>query len=67
MNATRLFPLALMFLMPVSSFAAAADSPRERVSLNANWRFIKGDAPEGGTKLSYTAISAWILPTGNAF
>jgi beta-galactosidase len=67
MNATRLFPLALMFLMPVSSFAAAADSPRERVSLNANWRFLKGDAPEGGTNLSYTAIRAWILPTGNAF
>ena len=67
MNATRLFPLALMFLLPVSSFAARANPPRERVSLNANWRFIKGDAPEGGPNLSYTAIRAWILPTGNAF
>jgi beta-galactosidase len=67
MNAIKLFPLALMLLMPVSNFAATADSPRERVSLNANWRFIKGDAPEGGMNLSYTAIRAWILPTGNAF
>jgi beta-galactosidase len=67
MNVTKLFPLALMFLMPVSSFAAPADSPRERISLDANWRFIKGDAPEGGTNLNYSAIRAWILPTGNPF
>jgi beta-galactosidase len=67
MNATKLFPLALMFLMPVSNFAASADSPRERISLDANWRFIKGDAPEGGTNLSYAVIRDWILPTGNPF
>jgi beta-galactosidase len=67
MNATKLFPLAVMFLMPVAMFAAPADSPRERISLDANWRFIKGDAPEAGTNLNYAAISQWDLPTGNPF
>ena len=67
MNASKLFPLAMMFLLPLSNFAAPADSPRERVSLDAGWRFIKGDSPDGGTNLSYTAIRDWILPTGNPF
>ncbi|MGA3265592.1 MAG: beta-galactosidase GalB [Verrucomicrobiota bacterium] len=67
MNATRLFPLAMMFLMPAAVFAATPDSPRERLSLDANWRFIKGDAPEAGMNLDYAAIRGWILPTGNSF
>jgi beta-galactosidase len=67
MNATKLFPLVLACLLPAAAFAAPADSPRERVSLDANWRFIKGDAPDGGTNLNYPAIRAWILPTGNPF
>jgi beta-galactosidase len=67
MNATRLFPLAMLFLMPAGLFADTADFPRERISLDAGWRFIKGDAPEAGTNLNYTAIRDWILPTGNPF
>jgi len=57
----------MMFLMPAGVFAAPADSPRERISLDANWRFIKGDAPEGGTNLNYAVIRNWILPTANPF
>ena len=57
----------MMFLMPAAIFAAPADSPRERISLDAGWRFIKGDAPEAGTNLNYTAIRDWILPTANPF
>jgi beta-galactosidase len=67
MNASKLFPLAMMFLLPVSNFAASADSPRERVSLDANWRFIKGDSPNAGTNLNYAAIARLDLATGNAF
>jgi len=65
MNLTRLFPLAMMFLSPVSSFAAPADSPRERVSLDANWRFLKGDAPDGGTNLNYFNFAAPASPRAN--
>jgi len=67
MNATRLFPLTLLFLMPAGVFADTADSPRERISLDAGWRFFKGDVPEAGTNLNYTVIRDWILPTGNPF
>ena len=57
MNATRLFPRPVVLVARSPMFAAPADSPRERISLNANWRFIKGDAPDGGTNLNYTAIT----------
>jgi beta-galactosidase len=67
MNVIRLFPLAMMFLMPAAVFAAPAGSPRERISMDANWRFIKGDSPEAGTNLNYAAIRGWILPTANPF
>jgi beta-galactosidase len=40
---------------------------RERISLDDDWRFIKADAPDAGQKLNYSALRAWILPTGNPF
>jgi beta-galactosidase len=67
MNAIKLFPLAMMFLLPVSNFAATADSPRERISLDAGWRFIKADSPDTGTNLTDAAIARLDLATGNAF
>jgi beta-galactosidase len=67
MNAARLFPITLLFLLPAAIFAAPADFPRQRIPLDANWRFLKGDSPDSGTNLNYRAISAWILPTGNPF
>ncbi len=38
----------------------------ERITLDADWRFNKGDADGTGTNLSYANIKAWVLPTGNA-
>ena len=58
----------------------ASDSPRERISIDDDWRFIKGDPPNLTENLAYprggrgkmkpiptSGIAAWILPTGNAF
>ncbi len=67
MNASKLFPLAMMVLLPVSNFAAPADSPRDRISLDAGWRFIKGDSPDVGTNLTDAAIARLDLATGNVF
>jgi beta-galactosidase len=41
-------------------------SPRQRISINDDWRFIKNDPPDM-TKdlLSYNALKGYILPTGN--
>jgi beta-galactosidase len=67
MNVTKLFPLAILFLMPAAALAATANSPRERISLDANWRFTKGDAPDAGRDLTRAAIARLDLATGNEF
>jgi len=45
---------------------AGVESPRKVIPLD-EWRFTKGDPPDGTTNLSYDAIKSWILPSGNAF
>ncbi|HXT10684.1 MAG TPA: glycoside hydrolase family 2 TIM barrel-domain containing protein [Candidatus Angelobacter sp.] len=37
--------------------ALAADSPRERLLLDFNWRFHLGDAPDAGAKFNYPEVS----------
>jgi beta-galactosidase len=44
----------------------SAASPRQRLSLDADWRFIKGDPADAGN-LSYANIKPWVLPTANDF
>lgn len=57
-------------LLAVRAFGA--DAPvanvtpvRERVSFNADWRFIRGDQPDVGESLTYERIKDWVLPTGD--
>src|SRR4029077_10508261 len=47
--------------------APASDFPRERISINENWRFTEGDPTNNTVSLRYDAIKQWVLPTGNAF
>jgi beta-galactosidase len=56
-----------MVLVPAISFCMESGSPRERISLDADWSFTKGDPAGVGAELSYANIKAWVLPTGNAF
>ncbi len=61
-------PLKLLSFLPllaVLCIASAAESPRDRISFDADWRFFKGDAPNVGESLSYERIKAWVLPTGD--
>ena len=67
MRKCKFFPLTLLLLAQTIAFPAAADAPRERISLNNGWRFSKADAADPGTNLNYPALRAWILPTGNPF
>lgn len=57
-------PIVLALL---ASLALAQAQPRERLSLNSNWRFIKGDPADVGDKLSYTNIKPWMIATGPEF
>ncbi|MGH7953446.1 MAG: beta-galactosidase GalB, partial [Limisphaerales bacterium] len=58
---------ALILFFVVAGFAVASGSSRERISIDANWRFTKGDPVGNSVDLRYDAIKRWILPTGNAF
>ncbi|MEI9998985.1 MAG: beta-galactosidase GalB [Verrucomicrobiota bacterium] len=63
---SRLF--ALFLLATALAAAQPADvSPRSRISLDAGWRFQKGDPPGVADKLGYSVIKAWMLPTADAF
>src|SRR5882724_380622 len=43
--------------------AAETDLPRERVSLNAGWRFYKGDPQWMSPQLDYASVRAWLVPS----
>ena len=59
--------LAGLLLLNSSAFSADSDSPRERLSLNRSWRFIKGDPAGLGDQLGYAKLKDWILPSGAEF
>jgi beta-galactosidase len=63
----KFIPLAVLLLAQLALLAVTTDAPRERVSLNANWRFQRGDSPDVGTNLTCSVISQLDLPTGNFF
>ena len=52
-------------LLPASIHAAVPT--RERVSINADWRFQKGDAPDATGRLEYEKIKDLVTMTGNEF
>src|SRR4051812_45825695 len=70
----RLIPLCFALVVCVYVLALrpamaspAAGSPRERVSLNSDWRFQKGDPPGTEDRLAYEKIKNWIRATGGEF
>lgn len=53
--------LLLAALHPAPAAVAENVSPRERVSFNADWRFMKGDPVGEATHLDYTTLKPWFL------
>ena len=59
--------MVLSFSFVPALARATAEPVRERLSLDADWRFTKGD-PEGtGEELRYKNIKPWVNSTGNEF
>ena len=54
-------------LWALAPAGAAEVAPRERVSLDADWRFAKGDPAEVQGRLAYAAAKEWFEATGNEF
>jgi beta-galactosidase len=72
--------LNLVFLFVISGgIALASDSPRERISIDDQWRFTRDDPAQSPVTLvyetptnapatnSFSAIRQWVLPTGDEF
>ena len=59
----------LLFGLLLAGFTnlSAGESVRERISINADWRFQKDDPAEVGNSLSYDKISNWELPNSAHF
>ena len=59
--------LAATFLILAPAAFAQSAPVRERLSMNADWRFRKDDPPGSEGVLSYERIKDWITATGNEF
>jgi len=61
----RLLLVVLLALVPAALCARAGESaaPRERVSLDAGWRFYQGDPQWMSPQLDYASVRAWLLPS----
>lgn len=45
----------------------AAETARERISINTDWRFQKDDPAQVASSLDYPDIRQWLLPNSEAF
>ena len=65
------FALALLglglALIPSPSYAQAGGPTRERLSLDADWRFQKGDPADAAGQLNYERIKDRVTLTGSDF
>src|ERR1041384_6496576 len=68
LSSLNLVPTILaLALSGLSSSTTGAAPVRERLSFNSDWRFIKDDPADTGNKLSYGAISNWVMAIGAEF
>ena len=59
--------LVLGLVLRAAAGALADEAGRERILMNADWRFQKDDPAGIGDALEYSRISGWVLPTSAAF
>jgi beta-galactosidase len=67
MKITPILPLALAAALLLPAFNSMAETTRVRESLDAGWRFTKGDPAGADAKLNYAAARPWLLPMQNGF
>lgn len=70
MNLCVLSPRAVALALATAAAALcarAADSARDRVPFDADWRFTHGDPSGTGDALAASKLAPWLLPTGAEF
>jgi beta-galactosidase len=69
-DCTKHFALLIamvVWVLPVAVQAQRAESQRESISFNENWRFQRNDPTNAEGVLSYEKIKDWMRSTGNSF
>src|SRR5262245_36693035 len=61
------FITTVILLLLTAPSVPAQTSTRQRISLNADWRFQKGDPQGKEGQLSYDRVKSWVIATGNEF
>ena len=56
MPARNILAALVLVLVSASAKTAGSVSPRERISINDDWRFMKGDPPGVAGNLAYEQI-----------
>jgi beta-galactosidase len=59
--------VGLTLALAVTTAARAQSAPRERISIDQDWRFTKGDPADAGGKLSYATMRPWMMASGGQF
>jgi beta-galactosidase len=59
--------MVILSLWTVTALAAPASPTRERLSLNEDWRFTKGDPAGVGSQLSYPVLKEWLKLSAQSF
>ena len=54
--------MAAWTALPVAHAESAA--PRERISINSDWRFTRDDPASAADRLAYPKVKAWMMSTG---
>jgi len=67
MKSKSQFRVCRWLVVAAMSFAALTGLARDRISLNNDWFFEKGDPQEVGDRLAYRNIKDWVIPTGAGF
>jgi len=65
---TSAFVLTVLLLLAGSATAQTEDlSVRERISLDADWRFLREDPVTDSNLLNYASVKPWVMATGVEF
>jgi beta-galactosidase len=56
--------LGVWSFCPIRSFASEPSPPRQRLSFNSDWLFMKGDPANFDTNLDYQTLKPWLICTG---
>jgi beta-galactosidase len=59
--------VGLTLALTMTTALQAQNAPRQRISINQDWRFTKDDPADAAGKLSYATMRPWMMASGRQF